>query len=107
MSHTLKLFLKITHNKIYKNFEAEIGNTQFGFRNGMGTREALFGINMLAQTCLDMNQDLYLCYIDFEKAFDKDNKFSSDIDILRGVRQGSRVVFCLHYFSVSTAKPYL
>ena len=71
MSHTLKLFLKIIHKRIYRKLEEEISSTQFGFREGLGTREALFGINVLFQRCLDINQEVYACYIDFEKAFDK------------------------------------
>lgn len=71
MSHTLKLFLKIIHKRIYRRLEEDISNTQFGFREGLGTREALFGINVLFQRCLDINQDVYACYIDFEKAFDR------------------------------------
>lgn len=71
MSHTLKVFLKIIHSRIVKTLENEISDTQFGFRNGMSTREALFGLNVLAQRCLDMNHDIYLCFVDFEKAFDK------------------------------------
>jgi len=66
MGHTLKLFVKIIHKRIYRRIEEDIGNTQFGFREGLGTREALFGINVLF-----FNQEVYACYIDFEKAFDK------------------------------------
>ena len=71
MSHTLKLFLKIIHKRIYRKLEEDISNTQFGFREGLGTREALFGINVFFQRYLDINQEVYACYIDFEKAFDK------------------------------------
>uniref|UniRef100_A0A8D8M2B6 Craniofacial development protein 2 n=1 Tax=Cacopsylla melanoneura TaxID=428564 RepID=A0A8D8M2B6_9HEMI len=71
MSHTLKLFLKIIHLRIYKKLEADISDSQFGFRAGMGTREALFAINILIQKSLDVNKDIYACFIDFEKAFDK------------------------------------
>lgn len=44
MSHTLKIFLRIIHNRIYDKLERNISNTQFGFRNNLGTREALFSI---------------------------------------------------------------
>lgn len=37
----------------------------------MGTREALVTINILIQKALDVNKDIYACFIDFEKAFDK------------------------------------
>jgi hypothetical protein len=36
----------------------------------MGTREALFGINTLMQKCLDVNRNIFACFIDFTKAFD-------------------------------------
>lgn len=70
MSHTLKVFLKIIHARIYKKCEEQIGETQFGFRNGLGTREALMGMHVLVQRCLDISVDVYACFIDYEKAFD-------------------------------------
>lgn len=71
MSHVLKLFIRIIHQRIYRKIEEKISNTQFGFRCGLGTREALFATQVLVQRCRDMNQDVFLCAIDFEKAFDK------------------------------------
>ena len=70
-SQLLKMFLKIIHNRIYQKCEENIGTTQFGFRNGLGTREALFSLKVLCQKCTEMQTNLYLCFIDFEKAFDK------------------------------------
>ena len=37
----------------------------------MGTREALFSLQVLAQKCMDQQKSLYICFVDFEKAFDK------------------------------------
>lgn len=71
MSHTLKLFLKVIHKRIYGKLEEDISSTQFGFRAGLGTREALFGVGVLFQRCLYVNQDVFACFIDFEKAFDR------------------------------------
>lgn len=70
MSHTLKLFLKVLHFRIYQRCEQYIGDTQFGFRNGLGTREALFSLQVLAQRCRDVGVDVFACFIDYEKAFD-------------------------------------
>lgn len=67
MSHVLKLLLKIIHNRIYQKLDMDIEETQFGFRKGTGTREALFALNVLIQRCLDMN----ICFIDYNKAFDR------------------------------------
>ncbi|XP_060533833.1 uncharacterized protein LOC132706497 [Cylas formicarius] len=47
MSHVLKVFLRIVHTRIYAKCERQVGGTQFGFRNGVGTREALFSLNVL------------------------------------------------------------
>lgn len=82
MSHTLKIFLKIIHARIYQQCEANIEETQFGFRNAVGTREALFALNVLIQRCRDINCDVYLCFIDFSKAFDR-VKHEELISILR------------------------
>ncbi|CAG9841161.1 unnamed protein product [Diabrotica balteata] len=89
MSHTLKTFLKIIHSRIVKTLEYEISDTQFGFRNGMSTRDALFGLNVLAQRCMDMNQDMYLCFVHFEKAFDK-VQHKKLVDILKSKNIDSR-----------------
>lgn len=70
MSHVLKVFLRIIHTRIYTKCEFEIGSTQFGFRNGVGTREAVFSLNVLTQRCRDMNVDVYACFIDYQRAFD-------------------------------------
>lgn len=47
--------------------------TQFGFRNELGTREALTAVQVLVQNCLEHQKDVYACFIDFEKAFDTVN----------------------------------
>lgn len=71
MSHSLKIFLKIMHQRIFIKLEQDISETQFGFRNAMGTREALFAFNVLTQRCMDVNQPVYVCFLDYNKAFDK------------------------------------
>jgi Reverse transcriptase (RNA-dependent DNA polymerase) len=71
MSHMLKLFLKVIHRRIYKKCEEQISHNQFGFMNAVGTREALFGVQVLFQRCRDVNCDVYACLIDYEKAFDR------------------------------------
>ncbi|KMQ95932.1 endonuclease-reverse transcriptase [Lasius niger] len=71
MSHVLKLFLKIIHAKIYRKCEENTSETQFGFRNSLGTREALFAMQVLIQRCRNMNCDVFACFIDYTKAFDR------------------------------------
>lgn len=71
MSNTLKIMLKILHRRIYLKCEQNISPEQFGFRLGLGTREALFGLTVLLQKCRDQRKDVYMCFIDYEKAFDR------------------------------------
>lgn len=48
-----------------------IGRSQFGFRKGMGTREALFSLNVLTQRGRDMNVSVFARFIDYKKALDE------------------------------------
>lgn len=91
MSHTLKVFLKVIHNRIYKKLDEHIGESQFGFRNATGTREALFAINILAQRCRDVNVELHACFIDYEKAFDR-VRHSKLISILKNKGIDSNII---------------
>lgn len=89
MSHALKLFLRIIHTRIWRKIDNTISETQFGFRNNMGTREALFAIQVLVQKCLDQQTSAMLCFIDYEKAFDK-VKHDKLITILQNIGLDSR-----------------
>lgn len=63
MSHVLKLFLRILHSKVYNKIEEQLSETQFGFRNNLGTREALFSLQVLVQKCRDIQQPVFMCFI--------------------------------------------
>lgn len=71
LNHISKILLKIIHNRIYKKAEERIGKTQFGFRTGIGTREAIFSLSQITEKAMEMNIPLFLCFIDYEKAFDR------------------------------------
>ncbi|CAG9836021.1 unnamed protein product [Diabrotica balteata] len=71
MSHSLKLLLRIILNRIKQKCEDTMGNKQFGFREGLGTREALFSMLTLLQRSWEVQKPIYVCFIDFEKAFDR------------------------------------
>ena len=48
-----------------------IGKTQFGFRKGCGTREAISVMRLLCERRLEFDEELFVCFVDFEKAFDR------------------------------------
>lgn len=99
MSHVLKIFLRIIHSRIYNKCEEQINDTQFGFRKGLGTREAIFCLNVLTQQCRDMNVDIYACFIDYQKAFDCVNH-EKLIEILQATRvdyRDIRIIAALYW----------
>ena len=49
----------------------EISQEQNAYMEGKGTRNAIFVLRMLAERSLEVQKDLYLCFIDYSKAFDK------------------------------------
>lgn len=82
INHITKIFTKIIHGRIYNKCESNISESQFGFRNALGTREAIFSLQVLIQRCRDMNKDAYVCFADFSKAFDN-VKHEQLLEILR------------------------
>ena len=71
MSHTLKLLLKIPLARLCNKIRLEISEAQFGFVADKGTTNIIFTMTMLKERCIEMQKDLYLCAIDYSKAFDK------------------------------------
>ncbi|XP_042870688.1 uncharacterized protein LOC122252328 [Penaeus japonicus] len=49
----------------------EIGNVQYGFVQDAGTRNAIWMVRMLSERAIEMQKDLFMCFIDYTKAFDK------------------------------------
>lgn len=46
-------------------------HTQFGFRNFIVTREAIFSLQVLFQGANVINQNIYGCIIIYQKTFDR------------------------------------
>ena len=73
--HALKIFLEIIQARIKNKIDKGIGSTQFGCRPGPGTRETIYCFNIMAQKCIEIDQDIYTCFIKYSKAFDKAHHF--------------------------------
>src|SRR5215469_13155946 len=63
--------LRILTKSIEGKARDYLSKGQFGFRRGVGTRDAIGVMRMLCERNLDHGIDLYVCYVDFEKAFDR------------------------------------
>jgi len=71
MSHLTKVLLRIIMNRIRDKILPEISETQFGFMADKGTLNAIFALRILMERAVEVQTDLYLCFIDYSKAFDK------------------------------------
>ncbi len=71
MSHIIKIILRIIMVRARKRTKPEIAEEQCGFVKDTGTRNAILMIRMLSERAIEMQKDLYMCFIDYTKAFDK------------------------------------
>ena len=70
ISHASKILLQIIKDRITPIIERELSESQMGFRKGRGTRDAIHQLRTLTERALDKNKKVYLCFIDYQKAFD-------------------------------------
>ena len=70
VSHDSKILLRIISERIRAKTETEIPEEQAGFRKGRGTRDQILNLRILMQKARDHQQQLYMCSVDFRKAFD-------------------------------------
>ena len=84
ISHASKIVLKIINKRIQSNAENYVGSDQFGFKSGCGTREAIALMRIIVERSLEMNGDVFACFVDFEKAFDR-VCWPQLMDVLKGI----------------------
>ena len=71
MSQLTKLILRVLLNRIRGRTAGEVSEEQYGFMPDKGTRNAIFLLRMLSERSIEMQKDLYVCFVDYVKAFDK------------------------------------
>jgi hypothetical protein len=81
MSHVTKILLRILMMRARSKIKPAIAQEQFGFKEDSGTRNAIFTLRMLGERAIEMQKDLYICFIDYQKAFDS-IKHKQMMDIL-------------------------
>ena len=64
-----KILLKVILGRISQKVENEISNEQAGFRPGRGTRDQIVNLRILMQKAKECRIPLYVCFVDFHKAF--------------------------------------
>ena len=70
ISHTSKVMLKILQARLQQYMNHEIPDVQAGFRKGRGTRDQIANIHWIIEKAREFQKNIYLCFIDYAKAFD-------------------------------------
>ena len=71
MSQITKIILRVIMERVRAKIRGEVAEEQYGFVEGKGTRNAIFILRMLSERAIEVQKDLYFCFIDYEKAFDR------------------------------------
>src|SRR6218665_3525325 len=73
LTHSSNILLKVIAKRLQTKAEADkcLGEDQFGFRKGRGTRDAIGALRMLKERSLEHKQEVYICFVDYEKAYDR------------------------------------
>ena len=70
VARTAKIITKILKTRIERIIEDVLGEDQFGFRRGKGTRDAIGMMRIISERTLEIVKGLCVCFIDWHKAFD-------------------------------------
>ena len=70
ISHASKGILKILHARLQHYVNEELPDIQAGFRKGTGTRDQFTNIRWIIEKAREFQKNIYLCFIDYTKAFD-------------------------------------
>ena len=71
MSHVTKRVFRVLLNRMKQKLRSKLSDEQFGYQPEKGTRNAVFCLRMLAEKAIENQKDLYICFIDYVKAFDR------------------------------------
>ena len=65
----MKIIERILERRLRE--QVQIDELQFGFMPGKGTTDAIFIVRQMQERYREKKRDLYLAFIDLEKAFDR------------------------------------
>ena len=73
IAHTAKVIAMKLRRRIKKKVESVLGEEQFGFRGGKGARDVIGMMGVIAERTLEKDEELCVCFIDWQKTFDRVN----------------------------------
>ena len=66
-----KLLAKITNNRLTQVVESTTSDSQSGFWKHRGTADMIFTLRQLMEKALEQDRELYIIFVDLQKAFDE------------------------------------
>jgi len=60
---------RVLTRRLESKVDLFLGRDQYGFRKGLGTRDAIAAMRVLYERSLEYNKKVYVCFVDYEKAF--------------------------------------
>ena len=70
ISHASKILLIIILNRLKPKVEEELSDCQAGYRKNRGTIDMLFVLQILIEKIRNTDQEMFIVFIDYSKAFD-------------------------------------
>ena len=70
LCHCSKIFTSILLDRLRSKTEEILSEEQAGFRASRSTIDQIFTLRQLAEKYAEFSKNLYICYVDFKKAFD-------------------------------------
>ena len=68
--HASKILLHIINERLKPHLDRELPAEQAGFRKGRGTRDQIANLRHIIEKSHEFQKNIYLCFIDYAKAFD-------------------------------------
>ena len=106
MSHITKIILRVLIQRMRRKIRPELDESQFGFVPGKGTVNATYIMRTLSERAIEKQRNLYLCFIDYTKAFDR-VRHTQLMEILNSInvdKQDIRVVQNLYWDQTATIR---
>ena len=85
LSHAGKIYTRIVEARLRQCVESVLDDSQYGFRPGRSTTDAVFTIKMILEKSWEWGIDLYAVFIDLEKALDQYNIPTKLIRVIRSI----------------------
>ena len=70
ISHASKVMLKSLQGRLQQYTNRELQDVQAGFRKDRGTRNQIANIRWIIEKAWEFQKNVYVCFIDYAKAFD-------------------------------------